>query len=44
MTKIGCDVKIKSIQEEDELKICVGSWINYCSPQLLFKASIMEPL
>ena len=28
MTKFGVKVKIKSIQEDDELSLCVSSWIS----------------
>ena len=31
-TKLGCDVNIKSIHEEEFWNKCVGSLINWCNP------------
>ena len=32
MTKFGCEVKIRSMQEDDELSMWVGSWISWFKP------------
>ena len=42
-TKLSCDVKIKSIQEEESATRCVGSLISCNNPNWEVIASILEP-
>ena len=43
ITKFGCEVKIKSIQEDEFLVWCVGSLISCCSLNWEVMPSIFEP-
>ena len=43
ITKFGCDINIKSIQEEESATRCVGSLISCCNPNWEAIASILEP-
>ena len=43
LTKFGCDVNIKSIQERESATTCVGSLIGCCNPNWEVTESILEP-
>ena len=44
ITNLGCDVKIKSVQENDVFKICAGSLIIWCKRFCEVNLSIFAPL
>ena len=41
--KFGCDVKIRSIHEEEVSNMCIGSLITWCNPNWDVKFSIAFP-
>ena len=43
ITKFGCDVKIKSIQEEESATKCVSLLVSCCNANWEVIASILEP-
>ena len=43
ITNLGCDVKNKSMQEDDVSKICVGSLIIWCKPLCDINVPIFAP-
>ena len=43
ITKLGWEVKIRSIQEEDESKMCVGSLMIWLNPNCDVICSILLP-
>ena len=43
ISKLGWELKIKSIHEEELFKICVGSLISWCKPFCEVTASIFLP-
>ena len=43
VTKFGCEVFIKSMQEEESPIICAGSLIICCNPNAEVIPSILEP-